>query len=154
MQKDGEKIEEEIVSPWQVHSYQVPVPLGDCSFHFLVDTSNSKRDINTAILVDGGRDHDAAAKVIRDTVVTLTPNYTWHGMEGFLGFDWWLVTHWDNDHYAGALKYFENLLGTKDNKIDYAFPRPRVFGPVGALNDLYGISISDDRDVGFTLKDM
>ena len=62
------------------------------------------------------------------------------------------MTHWDRDHYAGALQYFEKCLGTSENKVDSNVPRPKVYGPVEALDEDYGISVDDDKEVGSALK--
>ncbi|KAL7959083.1 hypothetical protein V8C34DRAFT_313570 [Trichoderma compactum] len=42
------------VTSWKVISYQIPVPIGDCSAHFLVDAKT--RHVHKAFLMDGGMD--------------------------------------------------------------------------------------------------
>ena len=114
---------------WGVDSYQVPVPNGDCSFHFLVRRDMDKQavTIHKAIIVDGGQPKTDAREAIEDTIKNVTKIY-----KDFLGFDYWLVTHWDTDHYAGALEYLSK--GTK---------KPRVFGPVAWNNNDLGASTED-----------
>ena len=118
-----------------VDSYQVPVPLGDCSLHFSVvrTTGEKKSEIKTAIIVDGGKNDDgmSATQKIEATVVEVTEKYT-----NFNGFRYWLVTHWDDDHYAGALQY---LVGQKEPV--------EVFGPVSWEHKDLGVRSEKDQIV-------
>ena len=104
---------------WRVDSYQVLVPLGDCSLHFSVQhRKEGKPEISTAIIVDGGSSKDingiSAKKIIEDTVREVANKYT-----SSPDFRSWLATHWDDDHYAGELEY----LAEKKSPVN-------VFGPV------------------------
>ena len=63
---------------WSVRSYQVPVPLGDCSFHFLVKKFENKLEpkIETAIIVDGGKNYGeySACDIIEETLRQVISN--------------------------------------------------------------------------------
>ena len=106
---------------WRIDSYQVPVPTGDCSLHLLVSVSKEgdevKNFIERSIIVDSGEDAEAASIAIENTIQALNRKYD----EEITTFDFWLITHWGKDHYAGALKYF-----TKDD----IKQKPIVFDPV------------------------
>ena len=111
---------------FEVHTYQVPVPSGDCAILLLVDNYRGQHGrvlVEKAVLVDGGHDgghgvfgHNAAAR-IRDTVGNLTQQYTfmYDGVvSDQLKFDSWIVTHWDSDHYRGAVVFFlQDLVQTQ-----------------------------------------
>lgn len=117
----------------EVDTYQIAVPNGDCSIHLLVqrwkpesingDYPGSRGLIHRALLVDGGnagipsKYGIMASWIIRMTIdkiqqdyyqVTSASNATPRRMGRFnrLKFDAWVVTHWDADHYMGALQVF------------------------------------------------
>ena len=123
---------------WRVDSFQVPVPLGDCSLHFsIVRQKEGKPEIETAIIVDGGSGKDdangkSAKEIINDTVSEVKTKYT-----KFKGFDYWLVTHWDDDHYDGALEY---LVGNGKEVV--------VFGPVHWQDERHGMSVTGQNVSG------
>ena len=54
----------------------------------------------------------------------------------FPGFHYWLVTHWDDDHYAGALDYF----GGEGAPFE-------LYGPVSWDNGSLGMRSDKDREV-------
>ena len=124
---------------WRVDSYQVPVPLGDCSLHFSVVSEAGVLKIDTAIIVDGGKGEDAngksAKEIIEDTVNKLTPKY-----EEFPGFHYWLVSHWDDDHYHGALYYLLERKQKQEKQVE-------VFGPVSWDDKVLGMSSGTHQDV-------
>ncbi|KAH6957308.1 hypothetical protein DER45DRAFT_595940 [Fusarium avenaceum] len=66
---------------WRVANYQIPVPIGDCSAHFLLD---KEKKVQKAFLMDGGTNADGY--------------YAWVQILKGL----WVVTHWDEDHYRGV----------------------------------------------------
>lgn len=68
-------------------------------------------DIRNIIAIGG--------KIITDWFHALTTTY-------------WLVTHWDDDHFAGALEYFDKH-GEKNR-------RPQVYGPVLASDGTWRIT--------------
>lgn len=78
-------------------NYQIPVPIGDCSAHFLVDANT--RHVHKAFLMDGGTNAGNYAawaqilKGLRFIDLELGNNWT---------FDSWVVTHWDEDHFRGV----------------------------------------------------
>ncbi|PTB62069.1 hypothetical protein BBK36DRAFT_1145146 [Trichoderma citrinoviride] len=92
-------------SPWQVINYQIPVPIGDCSAHFLVDTATKK--VHRAFLMDGGMNagmYVAWVQILKGLrFIDLELGNGWK-------FDSWVVTHWDADHYHGV----KDLLLNKD----------------------------------------
>jgi hypothetical protein len=117
----------------EVDTYQIAVPNGDCSIHLLVQRweSGSVESncpgpcglIHRAILVDGGnagipsKYGIMASWIIRMTIDKIQQDYyqvtsaldkTPRRMGRFnrLKFDAWVVTHWDADHYMGALQVF------------------------------------------------
>ena len=114
------------------------MPIGDCSFHFAVIWPVGKPkapSIFFAIIVDGGKDGNGeeAHKIIEETLVDLQKKY---GLDKIL-FDYWLVTHWDDDHFAGALKYFQTIVDKKH--------LPQVFGPVDPFLSASEHGMPDDR---------
>ena len=123
-----------------VDSYQIPVPNGDCAFHFLVDRSQGVGNfvIEKAIIVDGGRGADEACKVIKDTLAQLQDDK--YGKRDIV-FDYWLVTHWDEDHYAGALEYFDKLDDEKRKQFK------GVYGPVSVSKEELGMENKDHQQV-------
>ncbi len=86
---------------WVVDNWQIPVPLGDCSVHLLIDkTKDAKNQIVHAFIMDGGKPADqlGADEQIERALKAIDlhhNNSTWQ-------FDAWVVTHWDHDHYAGV----------------------------------------------------
>lgn len=84
-------------SPWKVVNYQIPVPIGDCSAHFLVDKLTGT--VQRAFLMDGGTNAGIYAawaqimKALRFIDLELGSGWT---------FDSWVVTHWDADHFRGV----------------------------------------------------
>jgi glyoxylase-like metal-dependent hydrolase (beta-lactamase superfamily II) len=89
----------------QVHvaTYQLPVGLGDCSVHLLVDKDGT---VVSGFLMDGGKDarEVLAAKVIDDGLRLLAAAYGrgWNKLRA------WVVTHWDEDHYMGMANWIVN----------------------------------------------
>ena len=125
---------------WHIDSYQVPVPTGDCSIHLLVDVSGTGNQtantIERSIIVDGGEEAGAASKAIQDAVDLFSGKYS----NDSTTFNFWLVTHWDKDHYAGALKYL-----TKDDTNDDIKDKPKVFGPV-QFDDNQNVMLSEEQE--------
>ncbi|KAL5085609.1 hypothetical protein Trisim1_010094 [Trichoderma cf. simile WF8] len=84
-------------SSWRVVNYQIPVPIGDCSAHFLVDKATGT--VQRAFLMDGGTNAGIYAawaqimKALRFIDLELGSGWT---------FDSWVVTHWDADHFRGV----------------------------------------------------
>ncbi|KAF5681215.1 transcriptional activator srcap [Fusarium heterosporum] len=111
-------------SRYEVDSYQIAVPNGDCSVHFLVDRSKAKKSnprtfgcIVRSVLMDGGNDGGktavTAAGCLRSALDELRSWYTimeatgpYQSQEYILDtirFDAWVITHWDYDHWGGSL---------------------------------------------------
>ncbi|KKP01810.1 hypothetical protein THAR02_06066 [Trichoderma harzianum] len=84
-------------SPWKVVNYQIPVPIGDCSAHFLVDKLTGA--VQRAFLMDGGTNagiYAAWAQILKGLrFIDLQLGSAWK-------FDSWVVTHWDEDHFRGV----------------------------------------------------
>ncbi|OPB46581.1 hypothetical protein A0O28_0067030 [Trichoderma guizhouense] len=84
-------------SPWKVVNYQIPVPIGDCSAHFLVDKLTGT--VQRAFLMDGGTNagvYAAWAQILKALrFIDLELGNDWK-------FDSWVVTHWDEDHFHGV----------------------------------------------------
>ncbi|KAL7807167.1 hypothetical protein V8C44DRAFT_337868 [Trichoderma aethiopicum] len=82
-------------SPWKVINYQIPVPIGDCSAHFLVKSNK----VHRAFLMDGGTNagtYVAWVQILKALrFIDLQLGNEWK-------FDSWVVTHWDADHYRGV----------------------------------------------------
>jgi hypothetical protein len=116
------------------------------SGHQPENTEDGKRGtVLRAILVDGG--HDArgpgyhgreAYTKIWNTLQGIESNYNianYPGHEG-LKFDAWIVTHWDRDHYCGALQLFWSTLRVNEaGVLDSPFVRYDDNG--NALTTLY-----------------
>ena len=128
---------------WRVDSYQVPVPLGDCSLHFSVVSKAGKLEIDTAIIVDDGSGKDANGRSAKDAIeATVGEVTTKYKYEEFPGFHYWLVTHWDDDHYDGALYYLlERKQKQKHEK------QIEVYGPVRWDDESLGVRSEKDREV-------
>ncbi|TFA99564.1 hypothetical protein CCMA1212_008579 [Trichoderma ghanense] len=90
-----------------VINYQIPVPIGDCSAHFLVQKKTDK--VHRAFLMDGGTNagtYVAWVQILKALrFIDLQLGNTWK-------FDSWVVTHWDADHYRGV----KDLLLNEDIK--------------------------------------
>ncbi|VUC31600.1 unnamed protein product [Clonostachys rosea] len=104
----------------EVDSYQIAVPNGDCSIHLLVQRPpnfhNRKQPAGTilrAVLMDGGNSGGsgvkACAKIIERAIRIIRSHYDSPNMpKDVIEFDSWVVTHWDGDHWGGALHMLEN----------------------------------------------
>ncbi|KAJ3456206.1 hypothetical protein MRS44_016229 [Fusarium solani] len=109
----------------EVDTYQIAVPNGDCSVHLLVQrTDILQGKILRSILMDGGNDGSAsashAADIIEVSLKMIWARYDPAGPQE-IKFDAWVVTHWDNDHWAGSLKMFQrNMDGNgRSNRMKY-----------------------------------
>jgi hypothetical protein len=104
-QKD--QVEPSLNPHWRVDNWQIPVPIGDASAHFLIDhkkvnpTNNGKAfSIINAFFMDGGDDvrfsDDKAVDKIRLALAAIDEEYgkSWK-------FDAIVTTHHDRDHYKG-----------------------------------------------------
>ncbi|KAF5588625.1 hypothetical protein FPANT_6543, partial [Fusarium pseudoanthophilum] len=88
---------------WIVENFQVPVPLGDCSIHVLIDNRTS---VKYAFIMDGGVDSGgySASKAITKTVVYVNQYLLdKYRIETKIKFNLWVVTHWDADHFRGVM---------------------------------------------------
>ena len=117
---------------WRVISYQIPVPIGDCSVHLLRRGSQ----IVNAFIMDGGKDdaqlsnsaEKAYLRIVQslEAIDKLESNNVWQ-------LDAWAITHWDADHYMGVEKFF--LAGELKNGRKYFKAEPRLyFGEGDASN--------------------
>ena len=103
---------------YAVDTYQVGVPNGDCSIHLQVQRGNGgggiertgahRGNIVKAILVDGGSDwagnSDKAKEILEESIREIQQDYRLQETTiKQLVFNSWVVTHWDRDHWAGAL---------------------------------------------------
>ncbi|KAH0494692.1 hypothetical protein TgHK011_008283 [Trichoderma gracile] len=83
--------------PWKVINYQIPIPIGDCSAHFLVEKNTDK--VRRAFIMDGGTNagtYVAWVQILKALrFIDLQLGSDWK-------FDSWVVTHWDADHYNGV----------------------------------------------------
>ncbi|KAM0425765.1 hypothetical protein ACHAPT_009015 [Fusarium lateritium] len=96
----------------EVDTYQIAVPNGDCSVHLLVErTAVLHGQIIKSILMDGGNDGSQsavnAAAILDESLEVIRARYDPRGLQK-IQFDAWIVTHWDNDHWAGSLQMFRN----------------------------------------------
>ena len=118
-----------------VDTFQITVPGGDCAIYLLVDgpprcvgsnfnfkgpgAGGKYGKVLKAILVDGGHDGrpgyygEKAAKAIGETILDIQKRYflpnkagLYDGKDNGLTFDAWIISHWDRDHYCGALHLF------------------------------------------------
>ncbi|KAF3111835.1 hypothetical protein TWF706_011565 [Orbilia oligospora] len=87
---------------WTVDNWQIPVPLGDCSVHLLVEDKKIRR----AFIMDGGKKADGIDPIvpILNTLSLIDKKYA----DTNWTFDKWVVTHWDEDHYEGVLSLLES----------------------------------------------
>ncbi|UPK95965.1 hypothetical protein LCI18_006900 [Fusarium solani-melongenae] len=98
----------------EVDTYQIAVPNGDCSVHLLVQrTAFRQGKILKSILMDGGNDGSSsaenAANIIEKSLKMIRARYDPEGSQE-IQFDAWVVTHWDNDHWAGSLRMFQRSM--------------------------------------------
>lgn len=103
---------------WVVENFQVPVPIGDCSFHFLFKESQglfTKATLQYAFIMDGGKN---SAKRKADDAIKSTLGLARNLLSTKYGiaankivFNAWVVTHWDSDHYVGV----NSLLNSGNN---------------------------------------
>lgn len=88
---------------YRVVTYQIPVPLGDCSAHLVV--SKDGKTVHSAFLMDGGI---TSQKVEASEQIELALQF----IDKEHGTNWkfhaWVVTHWDADHFYGMIDFFEN----------------------------------------------
>ncbi|KAK1750461.1 hypothetical protein QBC47DRAFT_438803 [Echria macrotheca] len=89
---------------WKVDNWQIPVPVGDCSVHLLVDVSDpANPQIKKAFIMDGGK--SAGGVTAEDQIVlALAAIDKQYSKQTDWKFDAWVVTHWDKDHYDGVLQ--------------------------------------------------
>lgn len=85
---------------WCVVTYQIPVPMGDCSIH----VRHFGKEKVAAILMDGGTNAEASDRI----------DQAWKEVKADLGItnlklSGWVVTHWDGDHYKGGLTWLTKL---------------------------------------------
>ncbi|KAG9495530.1 hypothetical protein J7337_013779 [Fusarium musae] len=101
MEHKNNTIETENSTPeWRVANYQIPVPLGDCSAHFLIERNGvNGQQVKKAFLMDGGTNsggYYAWVQILKGLRhIDLELGTKWK-------FDNWVVTHWDEDHYRGV----------------------------------------------------
>lgn len=98
---------------WGVDSYHVNVGTGDCSVHVLVYQPGApdKKDRKACrcVLIDGGSVRNKLNpktgiedEPVQRTVRWLTNRYSWDDDQ--CRFDSIVISHWDEDHYAGVLQ--------------------------------------------------
>ncbi|KAF4946254.1 hypothetical protein FGADI_11331 [Fusarium gaditjirri] len=114
---------ENSTSEWRVANYQIPVPLGDCSAHFLIERNGvNGQQVRKAFLMDGGTNaggYYAWVQILKGLRhIDLELGTEWK-------FDNWVVTHWDEDHYRGV----RDLLST-DLEL-FRFVQKREGNPTG-----------------------
>ncbi|KLP16647.1 Uncharacterized protein LW94_7662 [Fusarium fujikuroi] len=88
---------------WIVENFQIPVPVGDCSIHFLVN--EQRKSVEYAFIMDGGTGkHHSASEAIVGTLKCAKAylKSTWK-IEGEIKFNLWVVTHWNDDHFRGVM---------------------------------------------------
>ncbi|KAJ5885447.1 hypothetical protein N7495_009957 [Penicillium taxi] len=102
-----------------VETIQAGVPNGECSIHLLLRRGQEKPVVERAVLIDGGNDgcmkHAGGKKACLaielamldiSNMYELGTRYNVPGEITRLRFDAWVITHWDEDHYIGAMNYF------------------------------------------------
>ena len=104
----------------RIHTFQIAVPLGDSAIHLLVKGESAPYEIQSAVLIDGGRRGRKVVKKIKDVIqwIETGKQYTFASNAFFenpienaaanppitnLRFDSIVITHWDLDHYDGVL---------------------------------------------------
>ncbi|TGJ82974.1 hypothetical protein E0Z10_g5808 [Xylaria hypoxylon] len=83
---------------YRVENWQIPVPIGDASAHFLLDVSGKNLRVINAFFMDGGENGqgDTASKQIMRALEAID----WAYGTGWK-FDAIVTTHHDSDHYRG-----------------------------------------------------
>jgi glyoxylase-like metal-dependent hydrolase (beta-lactamase superfamily II) len=106
---------------YEVVTYQIPVPLGDCSVHLLVKDDK----IDKAFVMDGGRSA-GGVKPVTQIVKALTHIDKKYGAEWHLGA--WVVTHWDADHWNGIFDFcLQSRISQKAQTRDYFVKEPMLY---------------------------
>ena len=132
---------------WLVDSWQVPVPEGDCSLHVLFkrEIKNGEHIIKSvqAVLVDGSKNangkeaYEAIEKTLKEIREQVEKEFAIDPMitgPWILQPESWLVTHWDEDHFLGALIYLEKLSSEHQD----SFQKVKLVCPVLPNHYLYG----------------
>ncbi|PNP74977.1 hypothetical protein FNYG_11624 [Fusarium nygamai] len=90
---------------WLVENFQIPVPLGDCSVHVLIN----KGKVTSAFLMDGGENADtiSASDTITKSLEVIDKELGLFLDNKPLKLNAWVVTHWDADHYKGVFELLE-----------------------------------------------
>ena len=107
------------------------INVGDSAIHLLVDDSAAKDKstniaewpiIYKAILIDGGK--TTGKEAIKACIERIQSSYTFAPTKavGKLQFDSVIITHWDNDHWAGIKDLLQedisNVLNTRDDLLN------------------------------------
>ncbi|OCL06349.1 hypothetical protein AOQ84DRAFT_78782 [Glonium stellatum] len=96
-----------------VESFHVSVATGDCAIHLMIqNTQHDKPHILAAVLIDGGskKKQGNAPSPIEQVIPWIQSRYSTGYDNGqdknVLKFSAVVVTHWDEDHWAGLMDFF------------------------------------------------
>jgi len=117
----------DVPDDYEVHVWQIACDVGDAAIHVLVKAFDDPDDedaeevyeIQSAVLIDGGKDWDVGAKAIEDVINRINEDEDYSFADGrlfndpysqkkSLRFDSIVITHWDSDHYEGVLQLLDN----------------------------------------------
>lgn len=90
---------------WEVHSFQLNIDEGDSAVHLLVDRQADPKNIDKAVLVDGGKVYGADCIFnFRAILNKADSGYTQGRGRRFREFDAIVISHWDSDHCEGIVQ--------------------------------------------------
>ena len=107
-----------MANPWEARTIHINVGGGDSAFHLLLKTENNITFVESLVVADGGTGPNV------DSIVALFSKLDSLGFKrvnggALAGFDAYLITHWDSDHYEGIYNLlFTGVWVTLDNWVD------------------------------------
>lgn len=96
------------MTSYGVDSYHINCGPGDCAIHVLVSNPSTNPQAVKVILIDGGKSRATTRSNIPNTINILGERYKFA-----LRFDAIVITHWDDDHFAGILSVIRAELKEK-----------------------------------------
>ncbi|KAG8533528.1 uncharacterized protein KY384_001268 [Bacidia gigantensis] len=122
---------------WEVHSFQLNIDEGDCAVHLLVDEKQSPKNIDKAVLIDGGKAYGAACILDFRTIMSrIDSDYSQGTNDYFRTFDAIVISHWDSDHREGIVQVLQTDVktGAQQAILDYQIKDQAGFNVI--VNDL------------------
>ena len=106
---------------YRVDSFHINIGAGDAAIHILSSGPNTgssitKRKVQRAVFIDGGTSHGGKPRwSISQAIFTIEFTFECQGQlkpgdsgNRYLIFDAFIITHWDEDHFAGILEFLKD----------------------------------------------